>query len=419
MLDSVKKYENEYVEFIREIVRIPSVVYSEGDLAKFFLEKVKGIGVKEAFIDEAGNVVGVIRGSGKGPNIMLNGHLDTVPTGGRAEEHWKPYGPFEGAVDNGNIIGLGVCDLKAGLAAQFYALKVIQEAVSQNKITLPGDLIFSCVVHEESVGMLGMKALIEETFPKHNLKCDIVYLCEPTSNDLYLGHRGKIELVVKTYGKTAHSSQPALGINALEKMVPILEIIFNKLSTTLKLKKDPVLGERSITITNLLVKPGTMSIVPDECEISVDRRYIPGETDEEILDGFNKIFKELEATDKDFKASVEPRYLNETTYTGYKKTLKKYHPPWRVERDHPLVDKTFKALQSVGQDPKPYYWAGGTDGSMTCALHSIPTLGYSGAELQWAHKPNEQVTIKDMVKTFEGYIAIVSTLMGIDINTFN
>ena len=415
MLGIVKKYEKEWISFTQEIVKIPSVIGSEGDFADYLLKKLKEIGIKECFIDEAGNVVGVIRGSGSGPNILFNGHLDTVPTGMLSQ--WTPYGPFDGVIDDkGNIVGLGVSDMKAGLSAHFFAFKAIQEAVSQNKISLPGDIIFSAVVNEESVGMLGMQYLLENTMPKHNLKCDIVYLSEPTSNNLALGHRGKVEIVVKTFGKTAHSSQPKLGINAFEKMLPVADAIFHKMGNNLK--SDPVFGESSITITNCLVKPGTLSITPDECEISVDRRYMPGETLEEILEDFNRLFRELNSQDADFKATAEPRMLHETTWTGFKKSSKKYHPPWRVEKDHDFVKKTFAALKSVDQDPKEYYWKGGTDGSMSCALHNIPTIGYSGADVGWAHKPNEQVSISEMLKTIDGYIAIVCSLMNLDLKVF-
>ncbi len=415
MLGIVQKYKDEWVEFTREIVKIPSVTGSEGKLAEFFLKNLKNIGIKEAFIDEAGNVAGIIRGNGEGPNIMLNGHLDTVPSG--IASAWSPYGPFDAAVDDsGNIIGLGVADLKAGLAVQFFVFKVLQEAVMQNKITLPGDLIFSVVVHEEPAEMLGMEYLIEKTMLKHNIKADLVFLSEPTSNDVVLGHRGKIEIVVTTQGKTAHSSQPKLGINALEKMLPVMDAVFHKMGNNLK--GDPVLGESSITITDCIVRPGAMSIVPDECEISVDRRYMPGEPLASILGEFHDLFKVVGDKDKDFKATVVPRVFKEKTWTGYEKEVKKYHPPWKTDKNLDFVKKTFKALKEVGQNPSEKYWKFGTDGSMTAGIHQIPTIGYSGAEEKWAHQPNEQVNINEMLKTFEGYIAIMCGLMNLDINNF-
>lgn len=416
MLGIVKKHEKEWVEFTREIVKIPSVTGTEGKLADFLVKTLLDIGIKETFVDEAGNVVSVIRGNGNGPNIMLNSHLDTVPAG--IAESWSPYGPFEAAVDNErNITGLGVCDLKAGMAVQIFTMKVIMDAIKAGKISLPGDLIFSGVVHEEAAEMLGMEYFIENTMPKHNIKCDLVFLSEPTSNDLALGHRGKIEIVVKTQGKTAHSSQPKLGINALEKMLPVMDKVFYRMLDSLK--SDPVLGESSITITNCIVKPGALSIVPDECEISIDRRYMPGEKLDDILGEFKDLFKSIQQSDKDFKATVEPRVFTEKSYTGYEKAVKKYHPPWKTDKNLDLVKKTFKALNGAGQNPKEKYWKFGTDGSMSAGIHSIPTIGYSGAEERWAHQPNEKVNIDEMLKTFDGHVAIMCELMDLDKNIFN
>ena len=414
MLYCVKKNEKDWIRFTQEIVQIPSFTGDEKAFADYLLKKLKTIGIEESFVDYAGNVVAVIRGTGEGPDIMLNGHLDVVPAGD--ESNWNPFKPFSGEIDeNRNIVGRGVCDLKAGLAAQFFALKVFKEAVDEG-LKLPGDLIFTAVVHEEAAEMLGMEYFFEKTMAEHDINCDLVFLCEPSSNDLAIGHRGKVEIVVTTKGQTAHSSQPELGINALEKMIPVLESVFAKKG--INLKSDPVLGDSSVTVTNCIVSPGALSIVPDGCEISIDRRYMPGEQLDDIVAEFETIFKKIELADSEFKAEVTPRIFNETTYTGYSKDIKKYHPPWVTARDNEYVEKAFKALRSIGQDPAEKYWKFGTDGSMSAGIYEVPTIGYSGAEEKWAHQPNEKVNIDEMLKTFEGYIAMLCELYDLDIALF-
>ncbi len=414
MLEIVRKNEADWIRFTKDLVDIQSLTGNEKQLADFMLKSLKGIGFQDSFIDGAGNVVAVLRGTGRGPDVMLNGHLDVVPAGDVT--NWLPYEPFSAVIDEKrNIIGRGVCDLKAGLAVQFFTLKVFKEAVDSG-LEIPGDIVFTAVVHEEAAEMLGMEYLFEKTMPEYNINCDLVFLCEPSSNDLALGHRGKVEIVVRTKGKTAHSSQPELGVNALEKMIPVLKSVFEKKG--IKLNSNPVLGSSSITVTNCKVSPGALSIVPDECEISIDRRYMPGEMLEDILEEFKEIFRELKINDTEFIGEVEPRIFTEKTYTGYEKAVKKYHPPWITERNNKLVEKTFKALQSIGQNPAEKYWKFGTDGSMSAGLYGIPTVGYSGAEEKWAHQPKEQVNIDEMLKTFEGYIAILCELYEIDIAVF-
>ncbi len=197
-----------------------------------------------------------------------------------------------------------------------------------------------------------------------------------------LGQRGKVEIVVQTKGKTAHSSIPQAGINALEKMMPVLDHVFRKMSNNMSI--HPLLGESSVTVTNLVCRPGALSIIPDECEISVDRRYMPGENVEELLEEFGLLFEEIKKDDPQFQASVCVRKMVERSYTGYEKEVQKYHPPWITDEGHPLVQKTLLALRKIGQHPKIKYWKFGTDGSMTSALMGIPTIGYSGTEERFA-----------------------------------
>jgi acetylornithine deacetylase/succinyl-diaminopimelate desuccinylase-like protein len=158
-----------------------------------------------------------------------------------------------------------------------------------------------------------------------------------------------------------------------------------------------------------------LSIVPDECEISIDRRYVPGETLESILGEFEQLFEDIKKDDPKFEAEVFPRSFVEESYTGYKKEVKKYHPVWTTDTEHPFVKKTVSALKGVGQKPEFGYWRFGTDGSMSAGLMEIPTIGYSGMEEQYAHTPEEQVNIDKMVQSLEGYIAIVCELLEIDI----
>lgn len=415
MLGIVERTENDFIAYMQKLVQFKSFSCQEKELAEFLLKDFKELGIEESFIDGAGNFVSVIRGCGTGPNIMLNGHLDIVPVG--SLENWSLFDPFKGEIVNNNLIGRGICDLKAGMAAQIFAIKAIFGAIKSGKIKLPGDLIFTGVVQEEPAEMFGMEYFFDYTMKEKNIKCDLVFLAEPSANDVALGHRGKVELVVKTYGRTAHSSSPHLGINALERMVPILDAIFAKKG--INLKTDPLLGETAITVTNCIVKPGTLSVVPDECEISIDRRYTSSEKLEDLMQEFEEIFKHFETAYPEWKATVEPRTFTETSYTGYTKNVKKYHPPWFTDRQNEYVKKTFKALQNIGQQPAEKYWKFGTDGSMTCGIYKIPTIGYSGAVEKWAHQPQEQVNIDEMLKTYEGYIAILSEIYGIDLTIFN
>ncbi len=411
-MERIADFEYHYIEFLKSIIAIQSMTGNEKALAVYIKNKLIENKVNECFIDGCGNLVAVIRGTGKGPDIMLNGHLDTVPAG-NAEE-WLPYDPFNAVVDKDkNLYGRGACDMKGGLAVLFFVMLHYQK-LSEKGIKLPGDLIFSAVVHEEAAEMLGMEYLMEKTLPENNLRCDLVFLAEPTGGDLAIGQRGKIELVIKTKGRTAHSSVPKEGINALEKMIPVMNYIFNEMPSSMK--SSPVFGDGTVTVTDCRVKPGSLSVIPDECEISVDRRYLPDESIDSLIEEFKNLFSRIKKNDNEFDAEINPRYYNETSYTGYKKRVKKYHPPWIVEENNVFVTKSLEALGCVGQKPSLKYWKSGCDGSMSCGIHGIPAIGYSWGDEKWVHKSRERVNIDQMMMTFDGYLEIIKTIMEMKIN---
>lgn len=396
------KMQKDYVEFLKALIEIPSLSGEEGEAAVFIQKALDQIGITPR-VDEAGNVYGEIA-CGEGPVVLLNGHLDVVPEG--SLEAWKPYSPFEAAVEGNVLVGRGASDLKAGLAAQFFAFKQIKEALDAGAF-LKGKVIFSAVVHEEAAEMLGMQYLIDHTLEGE--KIDLCILCEPSSGRVALGHRGKVELVVKTTGKTAHSSQPRQGVNALEKMLPVMQYIFDEMPKTLK--GHPVLGDNSVTITDCIVRPGAQSIIPDECEISIDRRYSPDETLEDVVRQLKDVLDDFAEKDSEFKAEVYPRAYCEKTYTGYTCEVNKYHPPWATDQQIPVVKKALDALEKAGQNPECFYWKFGTDGGYTAGLRGIPTIGYSHAEEKWAHQPKEQVRISQMMKTIEGTEAMLAAVL--------
>jgi putative selenium metabolism hydrolase len=409
MLSIIENVRNELVEFTQEIIKIPSFTGNEGDHARIVLKKLQEIDVDDTFVDGIGNVIGIIKGEGKGPNIMLNGHLDVVPPGNL--EDWRGYDPFGAKIDeDGNIRGRGAADLKGGLSVQLYTMKLLMDLKKQG-VTIPGDLIFSAVVHEEAAETFGMSYLLKKTLPEKKLSCDVVFLCEPTNLNIMLGHRGKVEIVIKTRGKTAHSSRPHAGINAIQKMVPILEKIFNEIGKDDY--KHPLLGDRCFAVTNIESKPAGYSIVPDECEISIDQRYFPDEKVTDMIIKYEKIIAKIQKEDPGCNASVEIRKIHEKSYTGYEKTVQKYLPPWITDENDPFVQKTLQALKRIGQTPKIGYWEGGTDGSMSKSILGIPTIGYSGMEHRYAHTAEDMVSIDKMLLSFEGYLSIVCELFDI------
>jgi len=312
--------KGDVIAFAQKLIQTPSLSGSEGDVAQLCLNEMKKLGYDEVFIDDIGNVVGIIKGTGDGPNIMFNSHMDHVDPGD--ESNWE-YPPYGAVIADGYIHGRSASDVKGGLAAQIYAGAILKKLGVKPK----GDFIFTGVVQEEPAEMFGMKYLCDKTFVEKGIKFDLMVSSEATAMDIYLGHRGRIELEIITKGRTSHGSAPWRGINAINLIVPVIDEI-QKLSESLPEHK--FLGKSTIAPTIISCSPGRLSIIPDRCFLCVDRRIVPGETKEEVLGQIQRIFDNLKQTVPNFNAEVRIRKVVETSYKGYSEECEKYMMPWNV-----------------------------------------------------------------------------------------
>lgn len=395
-------FKENVIAFAQKLIQTPSLSGSEGDVAELCLNEMKKLGYDEVFIDDIGNVVGIIKGTGNGPNIMFNSHMDHVDPGD--ETNWE-YPPYGGIIADGYIHGRAASDVKGGLAAQIYAGAVLKKL----GIKLKGDFIFTGVVQEEPAEMFGMRYLCDKTFAQKGIKFDLMVSSEATSMDIYLGHRGRIELEIVTKGRTSHGSAPWRGINAITLMVPVITEI-QKLAENLP--KHEFLGQSTIAPTIISCSPGRLSIIPDRCTLCVDRRIVPGETKEEVLSQIQQILDMLKQSVPNFNAEVRIRKVVETSYKGYSEECEKYMMPWYVEPDHPFVIKAVEALKQVGQNPGFGKWDFGTDASYVTGVLGIPTIGYSCMEEKYAHTPYDRVKIDDLIKSVAGNAAIAYNIAG-------
>lgn len=408
-----KNLEKEWVDLMSATINSRPLSGEEKGCADLYMKALEEIGA-EHFRDEAGNVIGIIRGEGSGPNILLNGHMDVVPAGNM--DAWGDIDPFHAEVRDGKLYGRGTSDMLSGLCCQFFAFREIKRLVDAGA-KLPGNLIFSGVVFEEPAESMGAIYLFEHTLPEHDLHVDLVYLGEPTYGNLMIGQRGKVELVVDVYGKVAHSSAPWQGISAVEKAQPVIQAAFNNFYEP-SMTHDK-LGFSAMTITDIVVTPGKMySCVPDHCEITIDRRYVPPMTIDGTIAQIQKFLDFLSEKDPDFKAEVHQRMNHRVCYTGYETDVAKQHPAWIDDPDCEYIARSFQALEAAGQTPEEGYFVGGTDGSIFTGVYGIPTISYSWQYPLLCHQPQEYAVIEDELKEIEGYTAMLCEMFGLDFSQF-
>lgn len=387
MLDFSKGLdESELIGFTRKLIQTPSLSMQEEAAARLVADTMRRLGYDEVRTDSLFNVVGIMKGDGTGPSLMLNGHTDHAGVGDMPDafsaelRDGAPYG-VQGQV----IHGRGAVDMKAAVAAMVYAGAI------PKKLGLPlaGDVVVTCVAREEMARGEGILKLLDE-----GLRTDYAVSGEASNLDVIVGHRGKLELKVTTIGKTTHGAFPHLGINAISLMNEFL----NALRTRYVLPEHPVMGTATIAVLDISASPGALTpIVPDRCEVVIDRRYFPDETPEGLLAGISALFADLEAQNPDFKAKAE---------------ILKIFPPMLTPEDSPVVTALRQARAEVLGDPGVVRtWRFGVDGTFISRA-GIPCVGFGPGDEFLAHTPRDCVPAAHVPACAKVYGQLIVDLCG-------
>jgi putative selenium metabolism hydrolase len=253
---------------------------------------------------------------------------------------------------------------------------------------------------EEDCDGLCWRYIVEED----KLKPDFVVITEPTSLNVYRGHRGRIEFRIKTVGLSAHASAPERGDNAIYKMAKIINEI-EKLNDNLHY--DPFLGKGTIVVSQIFFKSPSHNAVPDECVIHIDRRLTAGETKESAFEEIREIFKKT-----GIDAEIVELTYSKPAYTGIEYPVEKYFPTWVLEEDSDVVQAAKDAyIKTFGSEPLIDKWTFSTNGIATAGVYGIPTVGFGPGDEKYAHAPNEKVRIEHLVKAAAFYANFPKTLV--------
>lgn len=380
-------------KFLQELVRIPSPSTHEGALAARVAEEMRRVGFADVWTSRIGSVIGRI-GPGRGPKLLLDGHMDTVDIGDPSR--WS-HPPYDGVIEDGVLYGRGACDMKGGLAAMIYSAK----ALLDSGVKLDGDLYVAAVVQEEPSEGLAVRVLVEE----EGLRPDFVLLGEPTNLQISLGQRGRIEMEVNVQGRAAHASSPSLGENAIHNAA---RLIFGIELLSSRLVTDSFLGQGTIAVTHINSVAASRNAVPDACSLYIDRRLTLGEIEKKALAEIQNVI----ATEE-INAQVKIAEYQGASYTGYSCQIKESFPAWVIPEDHALVQAAVRSIrETLGYRPRLGYWAFSTDGAYTAGLADIPTVGFGPGEERYAHTVDDQVRLNDVVDAARVYARLAVELLG-------
>jgi putative selenium metabolism hydrolase len=385
------------IRYTRRFVQIPSLSGKEKELALVVREILNEFSLDRVYIDELGDVIGLVRGRSLHPLVVLEGHMDHVSPGN--PELWKQP-PYSANVINGKIFGRGVVDMKASLAAMMVAAK------EASKKEHEGTLALCFVVHEETVEGTAIRHIMEKEIRE---AADLVVLGEPTNLDLGIGHRGRALINVELSGRTAHASMPKLGLNALHAASKLINYVEEELNPTLPVHEK--LGKATIATTSLDASPKSSPQIPDRSQILFDRRVILGETENELLKPVREKVTELVGDGLVLTGKTRILEENVRCWTGRKLRTRAFFPAWLIE-DMGIVQKVFTALWKEGIHSSTHIWKFSTDGVYTYGLKGIPTVGIGPGDAGLAHQPNEYVCVKDVEKAAQAYFAIVESFLS-------
>ncbi|MFL5823473.1 MAG: M20 family metallopeptidase [Solirubrobacteraceae bacterium] len=295
------------------------------------------------------------------PTVVLHGHLDVVP--GRPEQ-------FEPHIEGDRLFGRGAYDMKGGLAAMMCALKDVER---QDRVAVQ----FVCVPDEESEEL---ERRSTDAIVAGGMRADFAITGEPT--DLHVGveAKGVLALWIAVHGRSAHSSTPWLGENAVLKAVDVFRTIE---SLPFSRESSEMFDRPSINLGR--IQGGdAVNKVPDECQLSVDIRYLPGQDPHEILEQVRQI-------------------------PGIDVTRTFIHPPVRVARTDPFVQALRESVKraitgealSVGRE-------GASDAAAFLTV-GIPAVEF-GPSGEGHHGPDEWVSVSSLARYRRALGEFVRTL---------
>lgn len=327
------------------------------------------------------NVIAVLH-NGAGPCFAFNTHLDTVPAG----SGWRSD-PFTLTEREGRLYGRGACDAKGPLVAMVEALRLLAASRHRWSGTLMG--VFTA---DEEVASEGAKFYVRQAPPA----IDFAVIGEPTGNATFSAHKGSLRPRVRVKGVTAHSGTPELGINAIYQSARLLGLIEQSHQQQVRCRCHALVGNASLTVTRIHGGHAD-NVVPDSCELLLDRRMVPGEDEQAVKAELQQLLDHAKAT-----AGVEAEIIAWQATTG---------GATETDSNEAIVQHSLAACRRHGQaEPGPFGFQGG------CDLVHFRSLGAKGVvigpgSLAVAHKPDEFVPVEEFIAAAAIYLDVALAML--------
>jgi acetylornithine deacetylase len=403
----------ELVRLVQELVRAPTITGSDAEsAAQHHLERqfaAAGLDTDLWSIDldelvgdadfpgteaprtEGWGLVGSRPGTDPdAPTVLLNGHIDVVPAG--APGDWT-FGPWAGDADAGSVYGRGTCDMKAGLAAQLTAVRLLADA----GVRLRGSVLLASVVSEEDGG-LGSFATMRRGYT-----ADLAVIAEPTSLAMVPATAGALTFRLTVPGLAAHASRRTRGVDVLDKYL-LVHAALRRLEARRNIDPDGLMsrydlayplsvgtvraGEWPSTVPDVLIAEGRLGVALDE---------------------------PVEHARGELEAAIAAVCAGDPWLSRHPVTVEWWGGQFgsgRIAGDSRAASVVSAAHATVtGGSPEVYGVPYGSDQRLLTAA-GVPTVLYGPGDVSLAHSPDESVPIAELVTATRTFITLLAQVCG-------
>ncbi|HVO90130.1 MAG TPA: M20/M25/M40 family metallo-hydrolase [Casimicrobiaceae bacterium] len=411
---------DEIVRIACDLVNISSPTGYEAECADYILGRYKQNGIKnipQEFDEGRRNAIGVIKGDGSGPCLMFNGHMDTSYIGNEDYLPDRPGYKPHAIVEDGWIYGLGIYNMKGGLAAFLHAAEVVK----RSGVPLKGDILLACVGGEieksqvaDRQGRLYRGGGCGTWYAiTHGAVADFAVVGEPTGLSLMQAHGGYVWTRITLVGNPRHTVFGQVRNNTINNMI--------KLANHLQAWGDEF--ERRNTYQGMTSKvtlsaieggwPHRCSRVPVYCTLYVDTRLMPGQSPLIVQREMEEAVAQLQRNDPDF-ASL---HLDMNIFMNQ----------WGSEcsPEQRIYQEVLQAHQEVAGSPPDITAVSFASDACELVGHGIPALNYGPtgktrtlsdgrhygkAQSDWNPDVGEHASIDDMVQGARTYATLILNL---------
>ncbi len=405
--------EDQLVADLIELIRVPSVTGTdaESDLQHRGARQLSELGFDvdvwtldlpdlrahpdypgtEAPRSEGYGVAGRVGPDGQ-PALILQGHVDVVPTGDL--DKWVDRDPFSGAVHDGSVHGRGACDMKAGVAVN----AAVARALVTSGVRLERAFAVHSVISEEDGGLGAFATMLR------GHRGDAAVLSEPTSGRIIVANAGALTFEIRVAGRAAHGSTRLEGHSAFDAFLP-LHVAIGELERARNEHPDRMFdgnplpypisigriqaGDWASSVPDLLVAQGRLGVQLGEAPADARAQF--------------------EATIID--ASIRDPWLRdhpvEVSWPGGQ------FASGRIDQADPLIAEMTAAIASVeGRTATTAAAPYGSDLRLYSGVGGIPTLHYGPGDVRYAHAPREQVRIDELIATTRALALLAARRCG-------